>query len=370
MEDEEELTPQESGAQGGKERARRLTKEQRADIARAGAVAMWAKKGKEVKPIRRALREAVVRVGNIEFDCAVLEDETRVISERAFSRAIGAKRGGSHWKRMKADPSGARLPVFLSAKNLRPFIPNDLALALSEPISYISGDGQRPNGIDAALTAKILDVWVAADAAGALTKAQKPFAAIAWLLVRALAVTGMVALIDEATGHQQYRDSDALARYLERYIQKEIRQWVRTFPRSFFEMLCMLRDIPFPEDMKLPQYIGHDINNLVWDRLAPGIRRELALLNPAVDGRRKHKHFQFLTTTVGEPRLLHHIGRLEGLGLGFKRGEFDQFKAQVNVKFQTHETLPLWKDKPDAPRRAKATSSARLALSAGDAPSD
>ncbi len=63
---------------------------------------------KEVLPT--ALYTGTLPIGEVELDCAVLEDGTRVLSERAVHRAFGSKRGGSHWKRMKAN-EGA--PTFL-----------------------------------------------------------------------------------------------------------------------------------------------------------------------------------------------------------------------------------------------------------------
>ncbi len=74
-------------------------------------------------------------IGNVKIDCAVLADETRVISDRGVSKAMGGKRGGSHWKRIK-EGGALILPPYISANNLRPFIPNDLIYILTNPIQY------------------------------------------------------------------------------------------------------------------------------------------------------------------------------------------------------------------------------------------
>ena len=55
-------------------------------------------------------------------------------------------------------PDGAKLPVFLSANNLKPFIPDDLAMALSEPIIYVGVKGGQANGVEAKWMLKILAV--------------------------------------------------------------------------------------------------------------------------------------------------------------------------------------------------------------------
>ncbi|MGH3954169.1 MAG: P63C domain-containing protein, partial [Mycobacterium sp.] len=93
-----------------------------------------------------------------------------------------------------------------------------------------------------------------------------------------------------------------------------------------------LKSIPFREDMKLPRWVGHIVNDLVWDRLAPGLREKLNEKNPVVTetGRRKHKNFQWLTEEVGNPALLYHLGMLEGLAKGYGQGEYDMFHKHVD----------------------------------------
>lgn len=330
----------EAASLGGKARAKALSEEEKSEIGRLGAFKRWKKKTAR----RRAVAEAPLRFagGAIEFEVAVLDDETRVISERAFSRAIGAKRGGSHWLRKKQNPDGANLPVFLSANNLRPFISMDLGAALSEPISYLTANGQIGNGIRAELIPQILEVWRKARDAGALTAAQQRFAAIADTIGRGLETLGIIALIDEATGYQDVRRKDAIARILEAFVAKELRKWIPTFPLSFFRQVCRLKGIPFREDMKLPPYFGHLVNNLVYERLAPGVLDELRRKNPVTDtGRRKSKHFQWLTKDVGNPSLVFHLGKLEGIAEGFANGDYAGFIKTLDQRMPPQREMPL-----------------------------
>jgi P63C domain len=330
----------EAASLGGKARAESLSPSRRSEIARKAADARHGRAG-----VLHAIAEATLKIGNSEFECAVLADGTRVLSERAFSRAIGAKRGGSHWQRRKLNPDGANLPVFLSANNLRPFITIDLAAALSDPIIYDMESGQRANGIKAEMIPKILDVWLKARDAGVLRGQQKPFAKMAEILVRGLATTGIIALIDEATGYQDVRPNDALTKFLERYIAKEWKIYVRAFPLGFFKQLCRLKGIPFREDMKLPQYFGHLVNDLVWDRIAPGVKSELRNVNPIQDnGRRKRKHHQWLTEKIGHPKLLHHLGLLEGKASGYDDGDYDGFYKDVEKSMKKFGPIELFKD--------------------------
>ena len=110
-----------------------------------------------------ALYTGTLPIGDVELDCAVLEDGTRVLSERAVHRAFGSKRGGSHWKRVKANEGGANLPSFLSATNLAQFISPELSDDLLRPVRYQIGDGGAvANGIKAELLPDICGVWLAA----------------------------------------------------------------------------------------------------------------------------------------------------------------------------------------------------------------
>lgn len=123
---------------GGIARAKALSAAERKAIAQKAAASRWAGN------IPKATHDGVIKLGELEIECAVLEDGRRVISERAMTRAFGGKRGGSHWKR--AREGGANLPVYLSARNFSPFISNDLAMALSAPITDPKSSALRPSG--------------------------------------------------------------------------------------------------------------------------------------------------------------------------------------------------------------------------------
>jgi hypothetical protein len=124
-------------------------------------------------------------------------------------------------------------------------------------------------------------------------------------LTQGFAVVGITALIDEATGYQDVRARDALAKILEAFVSKELKKWVRTFPIDYFKELCRLKGVPYPtERFQLPPYFGHLTNNIVYDRIAPGVRVELHRPTPRDDkGRLKQELFQRLTDDVGHPRL-------------------------------------------------------------------
>lgn len=131
------------------------------------------------------------------------------------------------------------------------------------------------------------------------------------ILVRGFARVGIIALVDEATGFQRDRTATALARILEDFIAKELQRYVQTFPPDYYEQIFRLRDMDYPRDtVQRPRYFGILTNDIVYDRLAPGVLDQLKKVNPKDEatGRRKHKNFQWLTSNAGYPKLREHLG--------------------------------------------------------------
>lgn len=78
--------------------------------------------------------------------------------------------------------------------------------------------------------------------------------------------------------------------------------------------------------MKRPQIIGRWTNDIIYYRLAPGVKDELHRLAERDEkGRLKHKLFQRLTETTGHPKLREHLAGATALmrastnWSGFKR---------------------------------------------------
>ena len=187
-----------------------------------------------------------------------------------------------------------------------------LLLALtSNPIKFRPPNGGNlAYGYPATILADICDVVLSARKAGDLHHQQHHIADRCELLVRAFARVGIVALVDEATGFQRDRAKDALTKILEAFIAKELQPWLPTFPSDFYQEMFRLRGMEYPTDtLQRPRYFGLLTNNIVYDRLAPGVLDELKKVNPRHEsGRRKHKHFQWLTSNRGYPKLREHLG--------------------------------------------------------------
>lgn len=164
-------------------------------------------------------------------------------------------------------------------------------------------------GYEATVLADICEAILAARKAGVLQKQQNHIAERAELLVRGFARVGIIALVDEATGFQDDRTKEALQEILEKFIAKELRPWVKTFETNYYKEIFRLNKWEFkPSSVKRPGVIGHWTNNIIYDRLAPGVREELHRLAERDEkGRLKHKLFQRLTEGTGHPKLREHL---------------------------------------------------------------
>lgn len=327
---------------GGVARAKALTPEARSAIAKKAAALRWA------GDIPKATHDGIIKIGELEIECAVLEDGKRVISERAMTRAFGGKRGGSHWKR--AREGGANLPVYLSAKNYLPFISSDLEAALSSPVNYKTLHGSVANGLDATLLPKVCNVFLKARDEDELHPRQIPLSMQADIIMRGLAEVGIIALIDEATGYQRERAVDALAKILEKFIAKELQPWVRTFPDDFYQELYRLRGLDFPKDtVKKPSYFGHITNDIIYKRLAPGVLDELKKATPKGNtGRHKQQLHRRLTSDIGHPKLMAHLDSVITVMKLTDDNDYDGFVQKLDrVKPRYDTTLQLpFKEKP------------------------
>ncbi len=235
----------------------------------------------------------------------------------------------------KNKPTGgpADLPHFLAFESLKPFIDKHLGDLQSIVVKYRTEKGAVAHGIKAEIIPKICDVWLDADEEGKLGKRQKLIAQKAKLIIRALAHVGIIALVDEATGYQEIRSKEALRALLDAFLQKEFAAWAKRFPDEFYKEMFRLRGLAWNKlSVKRPQYIGKLTNNVVYERLAPGILEELQARNPKDDkGRRQGKHHQLLTDDIGHPALAQHLHAV--IGLMRASSSWGQFQTLLDKAF-------------------------------------
>ncbi|MFA4814907.1 MAG: P63C domain-containing protein [Candidatus Gracilibacteria bacterium] len=298
----------------------------------------------ETEILKAKYEDRPLMIGDMEIPCAVLEDGTRVISQFGVNKALGRPEGGSK-------DTSRKLPRFFELKALHNLIDDDLAARASNPIIY-QGRGGKVNGVPATMLSEICEVWLKARDLGLLQGRQLETAKRAEELMRGFAYVGVIALVDEATGYQDHRVKDALNEILQKFLVEEAKKYKVTFPTQFYKMIFKLNGWAWtPQSaQKKPMVVARWTNDLVYERLAPGLLEELKERNPSDGKKRKHKHFQFLTDDVGEPRLLEHFGGL--IALGRIAPNWRKFKELVERAFPKNGTnLMLDLDFEEEPER-------------------
>ncbi|UWQ25876.1 P63C domain-containing protein [Leisingera aquaemixtae] len=328
---------------GGKARANKLTKEERSEIARKGAMKRWEKE-KKLPKATHGSSDRPLRIGDAEIPCYVLEDGRRVLSLRGMISALGMSGGSS------SGGEGDRLVRFTDGKTISQFVSQNLEEKISNPIRFRSPHGGGTiTGYDAVLLPELCEVVLEARQAGALQKQQMHIAQQCEALVRSFAKLGIVALVDEATGYQAERDREELHRILEAYLAEERLAWAKRFPDEFYRQIYRLRNWRWPPVGRAkPPVLGHITNDIVYDRLPPGVLNELRRRNPTKEDtkRRQWKHHQFLSEDFGQSDLKDHLLQVVAVMKvsktwdGFKRNFDEAFPkpgTQIEMSLEDNE---------------------------------
>ncbi len=253
-----------------------------------------------ILPRKNADYSGVLKIGDVELNCFVTDDGERYISGRSITGAIGMKGRGQGMARISSNST------------LKPYINKELALAISSPVEITNKGAIPTHGYKADTLADICDAILEARKNNQLkTEQEARYGQYAEILVRGFARVGITALVDEATGYQYVRDKQALHKILDKFLQDEKRKWSKTFPDEFWFKLIKIKGYPSYMALKRPAFVGHWVNDIVYNRLAPGIRAKLNEINPRIreTGRRKGTHTQHLTEDYGVPELKTHLDK-------------------------------------------------------------
>lgn len=322
-------------SEAGKVAARRMSAEERAARAAAGAQARWAK----ADPSREHLPKAIcgshdrpIRIGDISIPCYVLDDETRVLTVAGMSEGLGIAKGGSMIAGMN------RIELFASRKLIKPFISNELIERIQSPIVFITPTGGKAYGYNAEILVELCEVVLAARQAGVLQKQQLGIAQQCEILTRGLARLGIVGLVDEATGYQHIRARNALETILRQWLTKELQPWKQQFPDEFYQRIFELNGWPYdPGSVKRPGVIGAWTNDIIYDRLGPGVKDQLHdYAGRDEKGRLKHHLHRYLTSSQGLPELKLHIAGV--LALMRAATNWKQFKEMLQRSYPKPKT--------------------------------
>ncbi|MDU2895708.1 MAG: P63C domain-containing protein [Clostridium sp.] len=290
--------------------------------------------------ILKATHFGIIKIGEKELNCAVLENGSRILSKTAVFTAFERTQRGRKKDEVRV-PSKPNLPSFIDAKNLSIYISDELEEMLINPIKYKTKNGRIVDGYSAEIIPLLCDVYLQARIDNKLTIQQQSLALASEILVRSLSKIGIVALVDEATGYQYDRDRDELQKILSLYISKELLPWTKRFPDEFYKQMFRLKNWTYPRpNSKRPGIVGTYTNKYVYDLLPPGVKEELQRVNPTVKpGRRKHKHHQFLTEDIGNDNLKNHLIKVITLMQASK--DWKDFNILFNRAFNIPQQLEL-----------------------------
>jgi hypothetical protein len=287
-----------------------------------------------------------LKIGNIEIPCYVLEDETRVLVQRAMVSALDMKPGTAAATRI-----GDRLTKFTTTRAINPYISNKLAEMIKSPIKFKTSHGNIAHGYEATILADICEAVLSARKDKKLHYQQEHIADKCEILLRGFARVGIIALVDEATGYQEIRARNALNKILDAYVEKEFLPWAKRFEDVFYRELFRLRGWQYdPLSVKRPILVAKLTTDITYDRLPPGVKDEIKRKNPKSEktGKYKHKFHQYLTTDIGSP----HLDKLLAISIAFMKAStsWRKFISMYNravPKPGTNLSLPFEEDEYD-----------------------
>jgi hypothetical protein len=324
-------------AKGGIARATKLSPEQRSEIAKKAAVTRWSD---DIPNAICGTPDQPLKIDNIEIQCYVLENETRVLTQTGLQQGIGmSASGGSSIGSHRL----TKLIERIASKHL-PNIPelDSLSSRIQNPIKFKLPNGGTAYGYEATILADICDAILAARKAKLLQPQQSHIPDRCETLLRGFARVGIIALVDEATGYQDLRAKNALSRILEAFIAKELQPYVQTFPADYYKETFRLRGLQYPNDsVRRPQYFGILTNDVIYKRLAPGVLKELKNVTLRDDvGRARHKYFQRLTSNIGYPKLRELLGAV--VAIMKLSNNWHDFVNKLDTQYPRYgDTIPL-----------------------------
>lgn len=268
----------------------------------------------------KAVNEGKLQIGDMNLNCAVLEDGTRIITYSAVFEAFGrTKRGAQRDVGRVHD-----MPAFLNAKNLQPFVGDDLRTFLVL-LEYDDTNGTPRTGYNALILPRLCKVYLDARAAKInpetnkpyLARQQEPLARASEILLLGLSSIGIIALVDAATGYQYSREQEELQKILKAYISEALLPWQQRFPPVFYKEIFRLNGWDFSVSeitRRRPGVVGTWTNHFIYEQLPQDVLKTLKEKTPKNEaGQYKAKLHQSLTQDIGHPGLQSQISSVVAL---------------------------------------------------------
>jgi len=212
-----------------------------------------------------AIFQGKLKIGDAEFTCYVLDNGKRVLAQREVVRLFTGHAKGN-------------LGRYLEAHNLQSFI-NKNAILRQTVRFILPGTRLEGDGYEALLILDICDAYLLARDKEALFDNQLHLARQAEIITRACAKIGIIALIDEATGYQEFRKKQELQIKLQAFIAEEMQEWAKMFRDEFWFELARLEGVHYSPRSR-PLRWGKYIMMFVYDAVDGDVGRELRKKNP------------------------------------------------------------------------------------------
>ena len=277
-------------AKGGRARANVLTASERSEIAKKAIATRWSKYKEQnfpPEPPKDSPQSATdvlpfsmfrgnLKIGDMELECHVLNDERRVFTQREVVRVLSHGRESGNLTRYLE-----RNPLYSTQFSVGPGF--DFKVPGSPTIA---------NGYEATQLIEISELYLEARRLELLKPSQMKLALQAEVIVRSCAKVGIIALIDEATGFQEVRKKRALQIKLQAFIAEDMQEWARMFPPEFWFELARLEGIHYSPRSR-PLRWGKYIMAFVYDAIDKDMGKALRVVNP--DPHYKQNDHQLLT---------------------------------------------------------------------------
>lgn len=233
----------------------------------------------------KVLHYGTIHIGDLAFDGVVLEDGTRGYIQKQLMQAFGFLKQNR----------GTQERLFLTE-----FAPNYLSEKMKTDLPKVvkMPHGGKANMFPVGLLSELPMNVIKAALKGELHHKQLHIVPHCIAIVEALAKTGEIALIDEATGYQYHREPDALQDFITRILRQTCASWERRFHPDYYTAIFALFRWKYTGQPRKPSVVGQITAKWVYEAVFPsGIMAELR------ERRGDDKFHQWLTTEGGLPLL-------------------------------------------------------------------
>lgn len=196
-----------------------------------------------------------VHFGDLACDAVVLNTGERGYIRKQVAKALGVHENntGHRFRQILAD-----------------FAPNALAELEMFESPIVLPSGRRAQFFPAGVITKIASGVIDAALSASLHRARRRLVPNCLKILQALALTGEVALIDEATGYQYHRAPDALQELIAKLLRQSCSSWERRFQPDYYHAIYRLFGWKYDgHEQNPPHVVGQITHRWVYGPVLP-----------------------------------------------------------------------------------------------------